>query len=184
LKTISMAGAASTLRLPAALAADGPPEITSVRLMQTPSICAAPQLIVGDLLRDAGFTDIRFVYKASNSALNEAMVRGEVDFSDLAVGEDILRRGRTAGDPTDAARRVEPDMRGHHRHEEMLARPERGYPNSPTLEVGDAADVAVGEQLEAADMHAGQHSDRTAAVDKRDPFGREVQAWCGSPARV
>jgi NitT/TauT family transport system substrate-binding protein len=81
MKTISVAGAASILRLPTALAADGPPEITSVRLMQTPSICAAPQLIVGDLLRAEGFTDIRFVYKASNSALNEAIVRGEVDFS-------------------------------------------------------------------------------------------------------
>jgi NitT/TauT family transport system substrate-binding protein len=81
MKTVSVAGAASILRLPAALAANEPPETSSVRLMQTPSICQAPQLIVGDLLRAEGFTDVRFVYKASNAALNDAIVRGEVDFS-------------------------------------------------------------------------------------------------------
>jgi NitT/TauT family transport system substrate-binding protein len=81
MKTVSAAGAAGILHLPTALAADGPPETTAVRLFQSPSICQARQLIVRDLLRAEGFTDIHFVYKPSNAALNEANVRGEVDFS-------------------------------------------------------------------------------------------------------
>src|SRR4051794_33493875 len=71
---------------------------------------------------------------------------------------------------------IEPDMRGHDRHEQMLARPERGYPDGSTLEVGDAPDIRFGEQLEAAGVHAGQYGDRTAPVDQRYPLRREMKA--------
>ena len=81
LTAMSIAGVVGLVDAPLALAEEGPPETTSVRLMRTPSICHAPQLIVEDLLRAEGFTDIRYVYKASTAAINEAVVRDEVDFS-------------------------------------------------------------------------------------------------------
>jgi NitT/TauT family transport system substrate-binding protein len=81
LTTMSIAGVVGLVDAPLTLASEGPPETTSVRLMRTPSICQAPQPIVEDLLRAEGFTDIRYVYKASTAAINEAVVRDEVDFS-------------------------------------------------------------------------------------------------------
>ena len=81
LTTMSIAGVLGLVDARSAVAEDGPPETTSVRLMRTPSICQAPQLIIDDLLRAEGFADIRYVYKASTAAINEAVVRDEVDFS-------------------------------------------------------------------------------------------------------
>ena len=51
LAALSVAGAAGMLRTPA-LAAEGPPETTSVRLPgAAPGICIAPEYVVADLLR-------------------------------------------------------------------------------------------------------------------------------------
>jgi NitT/TauT family transport system substrate-binding protein len=81
LTSLSLAGAAALVDAPQAPAADGPLETTAVRFMRTPSICHAPQFIVEDLLRAEGFTDIRYIEGTSSAEINEAVVRGKVDFN-------------------------------------------------------------------------------------------------------
>src|ERR1700734_2313586 len=62
------------------LAAEPPPETTTVRLSRIPSICIAPQYIVGDLLHAEGFTEIRYVPLPAATE-HEQLARGEADFS-------------------------------------------------------------------------------------------------------
>jgi NitT/TauT family transport system substrate-binding protein len=81
LATLSLAGAAGLVRAPVAVAAERPPEITSVRFMRTPSICHAPEFVAEELLRAEGFTDIRYVEGASSADNNEAIATGKVDFN-------------------------------------------------------------------------------------------------------
>jgi NitT/TauT family transport system substrate-binding protein len=76
---LSGIGAVSLLRAPA-LAAEGPPETTSVRLPRTASICVAPQEVVTELLRSEGFTDIRYVPVPPGTNVPDAISRGAVDF--------------------------------------------------------------------------------------------------------
>jgi NitT/TauT family transport system substrate-binding protein len=78
---LSLAGAASLLRAPEALAAEGPLETTSVRLMQTPSLCHAPQFVAEELLRAEGFTEIHYIKAASTAEINEAVASGKIDFN-------------------------------------------------------------------------------------------------------
>jgi NitT/TauT family transport system substrate-binding protein len=97
--TTSLIGAAAFLEGGAALADEGPPETTTIRLLLNTSICQAPGFISEDLLRAEGFTDISFVA----SAVPEAAVgRGEIDFdmgtpawvvSLLDAGEPVLALG-------------------------------------------------------------------------------------------
>jgi NitT/TauT family transport system substrate-binding protein len=79
LTTLSLAGAAGFVGAPPLQAAEGPPEITAVRFVKIPGDCLAPQYIAEELLRDEGFTDIRYVDKPGN-ALPESIARGEADF--------------------------------------------------------------------------------------------------------
>src|SRR5215469_182739 len=64
-----------------AYAAEGPPEITTVRLLRTPAICHAPQFVAEQLLYAEGFTDIRFVDAPSSASINEAIAHGRIDFN-------------------------------------------------------------------------------------------------------
>ena len=61
-----------------ALAAESPPEITTIRFEKDPVTCIAPQ-VFQELLRAEGFTDIRYVEMAHSTLMYEAMGRGEVD---------------------------------------------------------------------------------------------------------
>jgi NitT/TauT family transport system substrate-binding protein len=81
LATLSLAGAASFLRAPLAVAADGPPETTSVRFMRTPSLCHAPQFVAEELLRAEGFTEVQYIEGKSSAEINEAVTSGRVDFN-------------------------------------------------------------------------------------------------------
>src|SRR2546423_7286663 len=83
LTTLSLTGAASLFRAPRVMAAEGPLETNSVRLMRIPVICIAPQYIAEELLRAEGFTDIRYI-EASQPGTAEAVAHGEIDF-DLAT---------------------------------------------------------------------------------------------------
>jgi NitT/TauT family transport system substrate-binding protein len=74
-----MAGAAGMLRAPRAMAAEGPPETTSLRIARSPSICNAPRFIAQELLRAEGFTDIQYV-SVPFDAVYQAFVRGDFDF--------------------------------------------------------------------------------------------------------
>jgi NitT/TauT family transport system substrate-binding protein len=56
-------------------------ETTSVRLAKISGICIAPQYVAEELLRAAGFTDVRYVASEVGIGQSEAIARGEVDFS-------------------------------------------------------------------------------------------------------
>jgi NitT/TauT family transport system substrate-binding protein len=81
LATLSLSGAAGLLRVPPTAAAEGPPEITSVRFMRTPSLCHAPQFVAEELLRAEGFTEIQYIEGKSSAEINPAIASGRVDFN-------------------------------------------------------------------------------------------------------
>jgi NitT/TauT family transport system substrate-binding protein len=56
LASLTSAGAAGVLGARPALAEEGPPEVTTIRLRRDPSICVAPWYIAEDLLRAEGFS--------------------------------------------------------------------------------------------------------------------------------
>jgi NitT/TauT family transport system substrate-binding protein len=83
--TLSLAGAAGLVRARPALGAEGAPEITSVRIQKSPSICNAPRYVAEELLRAEGF-DIRYVsvppdaFLEAPRAVYQAFARGDFDF--------------------------------------------------------------------------------------------------------
>jgi NitT/TauT family transport system substrate-binding protein len=79
LTALSAAGAAGFVPVSRAAGADGPPETTSVRITKNQGICYAPQYVAEELLRDEGFTDIRYVDTPPSEA-GTAIARGKVDF--------------------------------------------------------------------------------------------------------
>ena len=95
---------------------------------------------------------------------------------DLAVDEQLLGADRAAGDPVDLRLRVDADIGGDHGQEQVLRRPHRLDADFFAGEVGNAADRAVHEQLEAADMNPGQHFHRHAAIDPGDLHRGVVQS--------
>ena len=76
-----MTGAAALLPSSAAITADGRLETTSVRLVQDPSSCLAPQYVAEELLRAEGFTDVSYIEVPSDSQDQEMIARGKADFA-------------------------------------------------------------------------------------------------------
>ncbi len=93
---ISAAGAAGILGARTALAGNGPPEVTTIRLAKIPGICIAPQYAVLDLLRAEGFTEVRYVADEAGQH-SGPMARGELDFSLNFAAPLVL--SIAAGDP-------------------------------------------------------------------------------------
>ena len=81
LTTLSLAGAAGFVHAPPTLAAEGPPETTSVRFVKNPVICIAPQYAAEELLRAEGFTEIGYVETTTAGAVPEAIASGKADFT-------------------------------------------------------------------------------------------------------
>ena len=82
LTTLSSASAASLVRAPPVLAAEGALETTTIRLHKPqPSICTAPVLVADDLLRAEGSTDVRYVSLPLTASRPDAVARGEIDFT-------------------------------------------------------------------------------------------------------
>jgi NitT/TauT family transport system substrate-binding protein len=77
---LSAGAAAGVLGPRASLAAEGPPETTSIRLSFTTAICFAPFDVTETFLRAEGFTDIRYVRAAGGFSAPQMIARGEVDF--------------------------------------------------------------------------------------------------------
>ena len=96
LASASLAAAAGILRTRGSLAAEGPPEVTTVRLSKIPGICIAPQYVVEELLRVEGFTEVSYV-AVDAGRHSERMARGEVDFSLNFAAPLVL--SIDAGDP-------------------------------------------------------------------------------------
>jgi NitT/TauT family transport system substrate-binding protein len=81
LTNLGLAGAATLLgSRPGLAAAEPPPETTTLRLAQAPSICFAPQYMAEELLRGEGFTDVQYV-KTAPGAIGKPLASGEVDIS-------------------------------------------------------------------------------------------------------
>jgi NitT/TauT family transport system substrate-binding protein len=83
-----LAGAAALTRARRSVAEEAPPETTALRLPQYPATCLAPLYILDDLLRDEGFTDVRYVPNPGTTS--EIFALGEADFtqdfSPVAIG--------------------------------------------------------------------------------------------------
>jgi NitT/TauT family transport system substrate-binding protein len=73
---VASAAAASLLSSASTLADESPLETTTIRIAGHTNICPAPQYIADELLRAEGFTNIRYVARASTGAV----ASGEVDF--------------------------------------------------------------------------------------------------------
>jgi NitT/TauT family transport system substrate-binding protein len=98
LRGVAAAGSAGLLGVASSpAAAEPPPETTTLRLDQRPSLCAAPQYVAQDLLRDEGFSDVRYVRKDGALQAQKAVAAGELDVSVSFVGPAILQLD--AGDP-------------------------------------------------------------------------------------
>src|SRR5713101_7132040 len=96
LTTLSLAGAAGLVRVPPALAAEGPLETTTVRISKDLAIREAPLEIAEELLRAEGFTDVRYV-DTSTDDLSAAIAQRKVDFAlDFPV---LFAPGIDAGKP-------------------------------------------------------------------------------------
>jgi NitT/TauT family transport system substrate-binding protein len=77
---IAGAATAGLVRAPRAVAAEGPPETTTVRLLKVPGICRAPQYVAEALLRAEGFSEIRHVERGSSEEINETLAQNQADF--------------------------------------------------------------------------------------------------------
>jgi NitT/TauT family transport system substrate-binding protein len=95
LTTLSLAGAASLVRAPGALAAEGALETTTVRITKSAALCVAPQYVAEELLRAEGFTEIRYVDGPPGAT--EPLARGMVDF-DTNYASNFVR-AIDAGEP-------------------------------------------------------------------------------------
>jgi NitT/TauT family transport system substrate-binding protein len=82
---------------PRRAAAEPPPETTTLRLDQRPSICAAPQYVAEEFLQSEGFTNTQYVRVSGGIAPYKALAAGEIDITLSFVGPAIIRVD--AGDP-------------------------------------------------------------------------------------
>jgi NitT/TauT family transport system substrate-binding protein len=81
LTTVSAAGAICIVCARRALADEGPPETTTVRLPRFfPASCEIPEYVAGELLHAEGFTDVRFVEGDSGVDSSQWIAHGELDF--------------------------------------------------------------------------------------------------------
>ena len=72
--------------------AESPPETTTLRIEDSPSLCAAPQFVAEDLLRGEGFTSVKYVKSADmGTAQWRDLATGKVHFSTAFSGPLLLR---------------------------------------------------------------------------------------------
>ena len=90
LGTVAVAGAGAFVGLqPEGIAAEPPPETTKLRLVQTTSACQAPLYVADELLRNEGFSEIRWV-KQQVAGVYKALASGEADISVTFAAPFIL----------------------------------------------------------------------------------------------
>ena len=85
-----LAGAAALTVARRTLAEEAPPETTSVRLLTDASTCVAPLDILDALLREEGFSGVRYLQVAAADPEAEAVARGEADFCQDFAATAIL----------------------------------------------------------------------------------------------
>ena len=96
-----LAGAAGFLGLkPNPVAAEPPPETTTLRLAQSPGdLCQAPQYVAEQFLRDEGFTEVQYVKKEKDGIRGSeiALASGEANINMCFVPAAVIRLD--SGDP-------------------------------------------------------------------------------------
>jgi NitT/TauT family transport system substrate-binding protein len=86
LASLAAAGAAGVLGARGALADEGPPETTTIKLAYYSNNCLAPLLVAEDLLRAEGFTEIRYVSVPESFTIPELVARGDCHFANTFAG--------------------------------------------------------------------------------------------------
>ena len=81
LAALAATGAASQIGSRNSSARDEQLETTSVRLAKITGTCIAPQYLAEELLRQEGFTDVRYILSEAGLGQSKAIARGDVDFS-------------------------------------------------------------------------------------------------------
>ena len=96
---LTIAGTAGLLGLkPESLAAEPPPETTTLKLVQAPGdLCMAPQYVAEELLRSEGFTEVQYVKRKGGEGIEKALASGEADINMHFAAPIIIRVD--AGDP-------------------------------------------------------------------------------------
>jgi NitT/TauT family transport system substrate-binding protein len=89
--SVSAAGAVGLISGAPALADEGPPETTTVRLTSASGICVAPQYLAAELLRADGFTNVSFVPGMKGPPGAAMIGRSEADFTSTFAGSVITR---------------------------------------------------------------------------------------------
>ena len=89
----SAISAVSLLGLSRFAAAEPRPEVTTIRLVGTPSICIAPQYVAEELLRAEGFDNIQYVADAIEVGTSRPIALGEADINMSFVGPLLVRMG-------------------------------------------------------------------------------------------
>ncbi len=98
LRGLALAGAAGSLSLQAGrVAAAQPPETSTLKLIQIPGICIAPQYVAGELLAAEGFTDVQYLKREAGLGTAKALAGGEADITLNFVAPFIIQVD--VGDP-------------------------------------------------------------------------------------
>jgi len=97
LATLSSAGAAGLIGVPQSSAQEAPPETTTLRLIQAPTICQAAQFMADEFLRREGFTNVQYIKKPGAKGIETALASGEADINMHFNARIIIRV--EAGDP-------------------------------------------------------------------------------------
>jgi NitT/TauT family transport system substrate-binding protein len=94
---LTLAGTVGFIGLyPKPIAAEPPPETTTLRLVHSPGICIAPYYVTEELLSGEGFTQVHHVQMGAQLFI-QALLSGEVDIVLNFVGPLLV--GLDAGDP-------------------------------------------------------------------------------------
>lgn len=88
--TTASTAAAGVLGPWPALADEGPPETTTIRIVKEPAICIAPQYVAEELLRAEGFSDVRYLELTADRDFDRMLVEGSVDLS-VGLAIDYIR---------------------------------------------------------------------------------------------
>jgi NitT/TauT family transport system substrate-binding protein len=97
LSGLTLGGMAGLLGLHAQpVAAEPPPETTTLRLDRRPSLCSAPKYVAEELLRGEGFASVPYI-ELGTVAAYKALAAGDIDLTVTFVGPSIMRID--AGDP-------------------------------------------------------------------------------------
>jgi len=89
---MTTAGMASAISAQAAWSATAQPlETKTIKLVQIPGICVAPQYIADELLRAEGFSDVQYVYVADGAGTYKVLASGEADISMAFVAPFLIQ---------------------------------------------------------------------------------------------